>query len=117
MVERLDDDAIDIGLTKERIETLVRSRLRAARLYETGISTPFLYVNVLVVAEAYSAAFGLVKEVTDHNSKQMDSGLARTWYLGGIGTHGQDAGFILQHVSEYTDHFIDEYLRVNAEAC
>jgi len=33
IVERLPDDATEIGLKKEAIETTVRSRLRAARLF------------------------------------------------------------------------------------
>jgi len=42
---------------------------------------------------------------------------AITWDLGRTGTHGSDSGFILSAVSEDTDKFIDEYLRVNEDAC
>ncbi len=42
---------------------------------------------------------------------------AATWETGSLGTHGGDAGFILQAVAEHTDKFVNEYLRVNDEAC
>ena len=35
----------------------------------------------------------------------------------GAGTHGKDLGYILSSVSQIADRFIDEYLRVNADAC
>ena len=43
VVEGLNQDAAEIGLTREAIETAVRSRLRAARLYNADAG-PFLYV-------------------------------------------------------------------------
>ena len=51
--------------------------------------------------------------------KEMDPllGFASTWDSGSIGTHGNSAAFILSGVSRHTDRFIDEYLRVNADAC
>ena len=42
---------------------------------------------------------------------------ATTWYTYGYGTHGQDPTAIVSLVSQLTDKFIDEYLRVNAVAC
>ena len=40
-----------------------------------------------------------------------------TWRIGTYGTHGGDAGYILQALSEKLDKFILEYLRVNESAC
>ena len=45
------------------------------------------------------------------------SSFAQTWRTGEIGTHGRDAGYILQGISEHLDKFIVEYLRVNEGAC
>ena len=42
---------------------------------------------------------------------------AKTWDVASTGTHGQDPNFILSSVAQETDKFIDEYLRVNADAC
>ena len=44
-------------------------------------------------------------------------GFASTWDIGSFGTHGGNAGYILQSVSEHLDRFVLEYLRVNEAAC
>lgn len=116
LVESLKNDATDKGLTVERIETAVRSRLRAAKLYAESARVHYLYVNVNVNGPAFNVSLELNKLVTD--SVSDISANATTWNTGGVGVQsGSGAGLILQAVSEYTDHFIDEYLRVNAEAC
>ena len=40
-----------------------------------------------------------------------------TWEVGLTGTHGQDSNSVLSSVAHSTDLFIDEYLRVNTDAC
>ena len=116
-----NDDAAEIGLTEERIQTIAESRLRAARLYQDGgifavlSADHYLYVNVLVVGDAFGCTVGYYKRL--HDEKSGTSHFAQTWYTGRIGTHGRDAGYILQLFSEQVDKFIVEYLRVNEGAC
>lgn len=45
------------------------------------------------------------------------SGFATTWKTGTTGTHGFDAGYVRDVVARHLDEFIDEYLRVNENAC
>ena len=113
LVENLPEDAAEIGLTKERIQTLAESRLRAARLYDADGGT-HLYVNVNVVGPAFSERLNYQKRLTDPTGLSFR---ATTWDVGGVGTHGGDAGYIMQTVSERLDWFILEYLRVNEAAC
>lgn len=113
-VESLSKGEVQIGLTKEKIEISVRSRLRAARLYDMS-TVPFLYVNVHVVGRAFSSSVEYNKIVTDHATGEKSA--AATWSTHGTGTHGGDAGYILSAIAEYMDRFIDEYLRVNKDAC
>ena len=114
VVENLPQDAADIGLTKEEITVAVRSRLRAAQLYEAYALDAFLYVQVHVARHIYTIDFFLAKWARDTFDNE---GLAKTWTVGSIGTHGKNPSFILSSVSRHTDSFIDEYLRVNADAC
>ena len=121
IVESLsNNDAADMDLTKERIQTLAESHLRAARLYDAE-ARPYLYVRVgVLVSEnqrggAYSIDVSFKKYLRDGVSEQ--NGFAETWETGSYGTHGRDAGFILQSVSEHLDSFVLEYLRVNEAAC
>ena len=104
----------DIGLTVDRLQTMAESRLRAARLYD-ATALPFLYVNVKVVSRGFSLGVDYLKRLYDPVSDE--SNYAPTWDIGGAGTHGGDAGFILQGLSEDLDRFILEYLRVNEDAC
>ncbi len=115
VVERLHDDAGEIGLTEERIQTTVESRLRGARIYTEDKT--YLYVNVAVVGRSFSIGLSLNFLVYREANSGILQGVASTWESGFTGTHGGDAGYILQSVAEHTDRFINEYLRVNAEAC
>ena len=122
IVEDLPDSAVEIGLTEERLQTLAESRFRAARLYDdTDLlvdlldTLSFLYINVHVVGRAFSIRLAYHKPVYDRASRVP--GKATTWNSGVTGTHGGDAGFIVQGVSEHLDRFIVEYLRVNEAAC
>lgn len=114
LVESLPEDATNIGLTKEAIVTSVRSRLRAARLYVSGV-TPYIYVNVNVVGRAFGIGIGYNKWVFDPASNE--EGMATVWTIGSTGTHGRNSNYIVSSVSQHIDKFIDEYFRVNEEAC
>ena len=124
LVEGLHQEAEAIGLTRERIETTVRSRLRAARLYTPEVFSKddnrpevnaVLYVNINAGRLSYLISVEFWKWLNDPATGQ--SGRATTWDSGGAGTHGQDSGFILSDLAEHIDGFIDEYLRVNEKAC
>ena len=117
IVEELSDGAAEIELTEERIQTMAESRLRAARLF-TSTTTPadtYLYVRVTVVGGAFSMRLEFKKRVSD--SLSGESFFAGTWDSGATGTHGRDANYILQGLSEWLDGFVLEYLRVNEAAC
>ena len=68
-----------------------------------------------VVGRAYSLSVEYKKLVYDAVSGETAP--ATTWDAGSAGTHGGDAGFILQALSEYLDRFILAYLRVNEDTC
>ena len=117
VVEDLTPDAAEIGLTKERIETLAETRLRAARLYDERENRvlPHLYIHVHVVGEAFSLRVEYRKWLADPQSGHM--GPVATWSLGGTGEHNGGNVLPLNHLSDEIDRFISEYLRVNETAC
>lgn len=114
-VEGLSEDAADIGLTRDSLIAAAESRLRAARLYTDALPGPVLYVNVTVIEVAFSINLELKKAVLDPASGEI--GLATTWDTGSTGTHGGDAGYVVNSVSQHLDHFLADYLRVNESAC
>ena len=118
LVEHLGDDAVKMGLTREAIATTVRSRLRATRLYRRSSRPyPYLYVKVDTLSggggTAVNVSLEFTKQVLDRISGHH--GAASTWDTGAVGW--ADAASILSTVSQLTDKFIDEYLRVNESAC
>ena len=115
IVEDLPDDAADIDLTEERIQTIAESRLRAARLYEAQGLNPFLSINVAVFGPTFNLLVEYRKPLYDPASDTTRPAI--TWTSGVIGTHGGDAGYILQALSEYLDRFVLQYLRVNEDSC
>ena len=114
LVEGLDQDSANIGLAVEDIETVVLKRLPAAGLYDAE-RREHLYVRVAVTRQAFSATMEYRRPVYEPVSDRM--GFATTWDTGSIGTHDENANTILIQVWRHRDHFIDEYLRVNADAC
>lgn len=114
-VEALTDDARDIGLTVRDIEVSVRSRLRAARLYTEDVEDSFLVFVIHVRYKAFDLSADYYKEVLDLASGK--SNFAVMWRKSVLGFHGGRASYILSALSQHIDEFIDEYLRVNAEAC
>ena len=116
LVEDLNEGATKIGLTRNTIETTVRSRLRAARIYTDSIDADtYLYVNVLVTGSAFNVKFSYNKYLLDSISGEGPF-FAVTWTKGTTGiASGSD--FILSVISQRIHGFVDEYLRVNADAC
>ena len=113
VVESLNDDAKEMGLTKDRLRMAAESRLRSAQLYSEG-QIEYLYVNVNVVGLAFSISLVYKKGAFDEHG---NVGMAATWNAGKTGTHGRNPGFIISGLSELMDKFLVEYLRVNEAAC
>ena len=108
-------DEAEIGLTRERLQTLAEGRLRGARLYDAEVPN-FLAINVSVsIRGAFTVEVSYYKGLYDFATDQF--GMAQTWTRGSFGEYSRDAGIILQGLSELLDLFILEYLRVNEAAC
>ncbi len=70
---------------------------------------------MLIVGNSVHVSFEYMKPITDWNTKQGYG--SPTWQQGETGIHGGSSNYILDKVRNYTDQFIDEYLRVNDGAC
>jgi len=109
---------------KKDIEIAVRSRLRGARLYTEkdtdieGSPLPYLAINIIILdriilGKVFSIDLFLNKWVSDPISNVEF--FASTWHIGIVNVGYRDD--ILSAIAQYTDRFIDEYLRVNEAAC
>ena len=121
-----EDKAEEIGLTKEAIETAVRSRLRGARIFRDNPDlrsqslmpdkNGFLQVRVHLGGPAVSWSIRFEKLMTDWATDLVawaDTG----WQTGAFGAHRDDSNFILSSIAPGIDKFIDNYLRVNEPSC
>ena len=104
----------DLKLEKDAVVNAVESRLRAARLFEKGVSTQFLVVTVLGVGPAFHVDVSLERWLPDTGFG--NSGVVTVWKTGTVGT-SNSGQFILGAVTENLDEFLAKYLRANEEAC
>lgn len=128
-----NENDLMIGSTAEHAESLVRSRLRAARIYsdwtappkrdwadiEMSAVPPMLLVRGHATSKGWGAVYlDLSKPLTDPASGVTR--FATTWRASNdpplLFGHASGPSF-LEALSIGTDKFIDEYLRVNADAC
>ena len=120
IVEDLDSDAEQIGLTEVSLRNAAESRLRSAGLYSDYATRSddfgfrsYLYLNVNILDRAFGISLEFRKVVVDTFG---EPGLATTWNSGSTGTHSS-AAFVVNSVSQHLDRFLTAYLRVNEEAC
>lgn len=114
IVVALGKNVAEIGLTEKAVETATRSRLRSARLYDDDRTSPWLAVVLEVAGTGFIIEIEYFKRVHDLYG---NPGYATSWSFGGAGTHGNSSVLVLGGISQYVDQFIDEYLRVNEDAC
>ena len=81
----------EIGLTEERVQFAMESRLRSARLYTSDRSRPYLSVSVSVVSRAFSISLKYSKKM--RGLAAGHTGLASAWDRRITGTHGKDAEY------------------------
>ena len=115
LVESLDSNELELGLTEQRLQAAAESRLRGARLYSSTRGAPYLYVNINTFSVAFSVRLEYNKLLFDAAS--VSSYPATTWNVGSTGTHGRSAEYIVSSLSGLLDQFLTEYLRVNEDAC
>lgn len=113
----LSTGTAEIGLNEGDVMVAVRSRLRSARIYteDYGNNVGQLRIIVRVAGEAFRLDIEYRKRLSD--SASGETLFTTTWETGATGTHGQDSIYITSALSQGMDLFIDEYLRVNEEAC
>ena len=114
VVESATGGTADIGLTEQAIAVAVRGKLGAAGVYDPeGLA--YLDVHARVVGPAFHFSIEYRKWLKDPASGE--EGAAATWISGSTGTHGGGSDYVLASISEHVDRFIEQYRRVNADAC
>lgn len=123
LIDGVDGDVERLGLDRGDIVTVVRSRLRRARIFDDA-AHDWLFVSVVVSGLAFSVEVDFMRNVevlvpawNGPKGTLRLVGFTATWDSSATGTHANNPSYILSAVARHTDKFIDEYLRVNATAC
>ena len=118
-------NAKKIGVTKEIIETTVRDVLQGAQIYSDASTPgrPLLFVRMEFAESGYylgAYLVGLAKRdeiIEGEGIVPYAMGDAVTWFRGGLFPPTSVTSIVIHVVIAMTEHFVDEYLRVNAEDC
>ncbi|MDD9869882.1 MAG: hypothetical protein OXU50_08375 [Gammaproteobacteria bacterium] len=118
LIESLDDDAKEAGLSESLILAKVNLRLRQNGLTPVNREKEreqegFLHVNIAVVNNAWYMSVFFYRIVFYYSNNQLITKLAPTWVKESMRTFGRDANFILNKLENHIDVFIDAYLNAN----
>ena len=108
-----------------KAEAVARGKLQDAGLYYPGpakLFSPKLNMILILNPLEFEIHTSYMKKVTDTTTNE--SGYIMTWrleetdpYFTLSREHDKDPEYILYWVDKHTDRFIEEYRRVNADAC
>ncbi|MGD0626389.1 MAG: hypothetical protein ABSB32_16930 [Thermodesulfobacteriota bacterium] len=118
VIENLSEDAINIGLTQERIRTKCELRLRQAGLEplsRLNEKSECLYINIHVVGFAYHISLEFRRLIYFDAGMISYRTVSATWKIGATGTHGRDPESIIQGLDGRLDNFLNEYLKANSK--
>ena len=131
VIDPLDSEATDIGLTIDALRTDAELRLRRTGVKVLNINDlgaasgfPMLHVDVTVSCIttgnvsgmcAYALVLKFRQFVTPTRDKQALPVMATTWELGTLGTGGRlkAANGVKEGFANLTDRFLNDYLTVN----
>lgn len=107
--------------TEESIDTIIRNRLRAVRLYpqEEETSWAFLFISILPMAYEPDNSLNMLTLISFGFNKRMYDPWTGTYRHAVVWSRESwsGAGRLHAHISGLMDTFLDEYLRVNESAC
>ena len=121
-VDLSGDEEIITGITEEVLRDVAESRLKVARLrlrsdgFSVAAWKSFAALNLTVdvVGSNFTVSVEYGKRVTDIYG---ESGHVGTWRSTFTHAHNKSDWFVMGVVSDQLDRFLNEYLRVNEEAC
>ena len=117
IIEALDKDAEKIGLTENRLKTVVELRLRREGITIVDVSSdleiPYVYINVNVVGNAYNVKLD-INEWVDLERIPVSRGCTATvWEVFITGTHGGKSENIVDSLNILFDDFFNDYYKAN----
>lgn len=110
------------GDPKERFEGIIRDKLQAANVYDKNTPNAFMQLDIAVVdlhnkGKMFSFVFLFFKTVDDKKSGLRYLAATTHIHSGPKFVNPNSTELIFSQLNNYLDLFVEEYLRVNADAC
>ena len=122
--EVLAPDALSPSNLHPKVEAVARSMLQDAGLYDpssVNLVSPALYLLLTLDFDEFEIHTSYRKRVADNVTGELGYIIAWTLDYGPHFAirrkHNTDPEYLLHWVAKHTDRFIEEYRRVNADAC
>ncbi len=136
IINRLNEDANKIGLTEDRLKTVVELKLRRERIEiidqysdlpqtedvvgikkyleesDKWINIPGISICITVVASAFNVDLEFLQMVKLRRAPHI-SCTATTWDANITGTHTNDPEFIVSALSQLVDKFLNDFYKAN----
>jgi len=117
-IEYLPKDAKKIGLTRNRLITVVELRLRREGITIIDISKsdfepPLVYINVNVVGKAFNVSLNIYERIQLKRIPGSQGLSANVWQINQTGTHADDPEYIVSALNKLFDDFFNDYYKAN----
>lgn len=114
LIETLNEEAKKMGLSEERLRTVVELKIRreGIEISPAHLYAPYIYLNVIVIGNAFNIVIQ-IKELVKLERDPFINCLAVTWIEGVTGHHGNDSEYIVSRVSSHVDTFLNHWYIAN----
>jgi hypothetical protein len=114
----MTDGAKALGLTEDLIRSKAELQLRrngvpVGAREDALASGIYLYVKCGVTGKAFALNIDFHRDVIYSVDGNLHSVNASTYHKGGQGTHGGDASYVIQALTDIIDMFSNDFLRAN----
>lgn len=114
ILEQLNQDALNIGLSRDRIMSRARIRLRQLGLEQGKFTTHgYLYIRATVVGSSFALELNYNREVNFEVEDNLYRRTATVYNKGVVGTHNRNPEFIISSLDGLFDQFLSDYLDAN----
>ena len=114
VIEKLDDEAENLGLTTAALSDRINKALRAGGLrpITEGYPDHYFYVNINVLKNSFNIEVSYHRKVNYRAGDAERWTWATTWSKERIGT-SQSADYVLKSVAEMVNTFVEEFAKAN----
>ena len=116
LVDVPSSTALSVGLTQEKVRSLVDARFASYGISTTSTSGPgqyYVYVHYTVLSRSHSFSVEMVRLVSYDCPKGTCRSKGSTHLKGGVGIHSGDGSYILISIDSGLQSFVIDFVNAN----